>query len=65
MSDDHECSGCYLWENNIGSACSKKIQTDKITCPCMTCIVKSMCDDGQACEEYMRIYNIEYIDEEP
>lgn len=62
MSDTHECSGCYLWENKIESICSyQPIASSEIICPCVTCLVKTMCTDEQGCDEYTRVYNPEYF----
>ena len=64
MSDEerHECSGCYIWENDIGAICDyTPVIEGKLVCPCVTCLVKSMCLDIISCDEFMEVYNPERV----
>jgi hypothetical protein len=58
MDDEiHECTGCYIWENDIGALCSHTpFDSGKLVCPCVTCLVKTMCSDDQCCEAFAKVY---------
>lgn len=46
MTESHKCTGCYIWENIIlySSCMFTPTLPGNTTCPCVECIVKSMCD---------------------
>ena len=60
MYSKHECSGCYLWENQIDSVCDftpKDADSKEIICPCVECLVKSMCNVEVSCEAFRKTFN--------
>jgi len=41
----YKCSGCYIWEVALYVGCMfTPAISNNIECPCVECIVKSMCD---------------------
>ena len=57
MNDKTECTGCYLFENRIPGICNYDPHPTKHTsCPCIKCIVKSMCNSESGCELFSKIY---------
>jgi len=52
MTNNEICKGCPELD-----LCSRISIKDKMQCPCMNCIVKSMCNN--ACEEFQDYMNIQ------
>lgn len=70
MGSKHECSGCYLWEQELDSICNftpKDFDSKEIICPCVECLVKSMCSDEISCKAFREIFNhgegVDWIDD--
>lgn len=60
MDDIHECSGCYMWENKIDSVCDftpRDFDSKEIICPCVECLVKSMCTESISCKAFRETFN--------
>ena len=50
--DIDKCHGCRVWEERISMSLSCHLHTLRVKtdCPCLTCIVKTMCNT--VCDRY-------------
>lgn len=58
MKKKQECEGCkqYRYEMIGAIFCKFPLEKDGHECPCLTCLVKGMCDDWcQPFKDYMAI----------
>lgn len=51
--NNKECTGCFMNRFcNLNISCVDPKTNKLIRCPCINCLVKTMCGYGDACEEY-------------
>jgi hypothetical protein len=58
---DEGCIGCKINGNLQGISCPFKREKREDICPCVECIVKTMC--GQSCDESFKILHDFFVEE--
>jgi len=56
IKEGHRCKGCVAYDNLESKSCKIYISGKSKECPCITCIVKVMCN--KACEPYYHLRRI-------